>query len=177
LPAFERLLRHLMVTHCFVTPAEAESILKGEAVSRNGRSRLLLTFDDGFASQARAAREILSHYGIKGIFFLCPGLMDLPVERQREAVAQYIFEERSGGVATSNIRLLSWAEAKSLLVSGHTVGSHTAFHRRLSELHPGELQKEIVDSAELLEQRLGVSIRWFAYPFGNIESINCPDKE
>jgi len=172
LPAFDRLVQHVMADYGFITPAEAESILAGSHDPLNRRVPVLLTFDDGFASQARAAREILDRYAIKAVFFLCPGLMNVPVERQREAITRYIFDGESETSLPGSMRLLSWSEAKSLLAAGHTIGSHTVFHRRLCGLGAEELQREIVGSGELLEKRLGISVRWFAYPFGNIESID-----
>jgi peptidoglycan/xylan/chitin deacetylase (PgdA/CDA1 family) len=172
LAAFDRLVQHVMATHGFITPAEAESILAGSPDPTNLGIRVLLTFDDGFQSQARAAREILDRYAIKALFFLCPGLMDVPAERQKEAIARCIFDGEGETSLPGPMRLLSWSEAKSLLASGHTIGSHTAFHRRLCGLGVEELRSEIVGSGELLEKRLGISVRWFAYPFGNIESID-----
>jgi len=172
LPAFDRLVQHVMATHGFITPAEAESILTGSPDPLNRRIRVLLTFDDGFQSQASAVREVLDRYAIKAVFFLCPGLMDVPAERQREAIARYIFDGERETSIPGSMRLLSWSEAKFLLASGHTIGSHTTFHRRLCGLGVEELRSEIVGSGELLEKRLGISVRWFAYPFGNIESID-----
>lgn len=172
LPAFDRLVQHIMAAHGFITPGETESILAGTSDPAHRDIRVLLTFDDGFQSQARAAREILDRYAIKAVFFLCPGLMDVPAERQQEAIAKCIFDGEHAKNLPDHIRLLSWSEAESLLVAGHTIGSHTAFHRRLCGLGAKELQGEVVGSGELLEKRLGISVRWFAYPFGNIESID-----
>ncbi len=172
LPAFDRLVQHVMAAHGFITPAEAESILAGSHDPLNRRVPVLLTFDDGFQSQARAAREILDRYAIKAVFFVCPGLIDIRPEQQRQAIAKYIFDGKHGGDLPGHMRLLSWSEAESLSASGHTIGSHTSFHRRLTGLGPEELQGEVAGSGELLKKRLGIPVRWFAYPFGNIESID-----
>ena len=172
LPAFDRLVQHVMAAHGFITPAEAESILAGSHDPLNRRVPVLLTFDDGFQSQASAAREILDRYAIKAVFFLCPGLMDVPAERQKEAIARHVFDGERETSLPGSMRLLSWSEAQSLSASGHTIGSHTSFHRRLTGLGPEELQGEVAGSGELLEKRLGISVHWFAYPFGNIESID-----
>ena len=172
LAAFESLIQHVMAAHEIVRPEETESILAGSPASRRGRMRILITFDDGFRSQARMAERVLDRCDIKAIFFLCPGLMNMPVPRQDEAVARYVFDGRIGRALPSEMNLMSWSEAESLLAAGHTIGSHTSLHRRLSDLGPQELEAEIVDSGGLLEQRLGKPVRWFAYPFGNIESVN-----
>jgi len=170
---FERLLEHILAVRGVITPDQAQALLSGQVpVGCQGKIPMLLTFDDGFQSQARVAEKILDKYGVKAIFFICPGLIDIPPEGQREAIAKYIFDGKHGEDLPGNLRLLSWSEAESLLASGHTIGSHTSFHRRLTGLGPEELQGEVLGSGELLEKRLGISVHWFAYPFGNIESID-----
>ncbi len=68
--------------------------------------------------------------------------------------------------------LMSWSDLESLIASGHTIGSHTTHHLRLSKLSIYVLQREIIESAELLASRLGISTRWFAYPLGDLGSID-----
>lgn len=172
LPGFDEFIQHVMTTHEIVGPSEAESILMGNTAPEPGRMRILLTFDDGFQSQAVAAEKVLDRYGLKAIFFVCPGLMNMPVERQKAAVAKYVFDEKINGSPLWETKLMSWSQAESLLVRGHAVGSHTSHHRRLTELGRAELEAEVRESGEMLERRLGVPIQWFAYPFGDIESID-----
>ncbi len=46
-------------------------------------------------------------------------------------------------------------------------------HARLSELkQANELEDEIIDSADVLENNLGVRVEHFAYPFGNLASFS-----
>src|SRR6185436_13924958 len=68
---------------------------------------------------------------------------------------------------------MSWEDLQSLLAAGHTIGSHTLSHQRLSMISNDERKKEIIDSGDVLEKRLGTKIRWFAYPFGDIGSIDA----
>ena len=37
----------------------------------------------------------------------------------------------------------------------------------------GALNQEIVESGDILEQKIGGKINWFAYPFGDIDSISA----
>ena len=62
-----------------------------------------------------------------------------------------------------------------LLEEKHSIGAHTKTHARLSELKSEtDLVEEIIGSAGRLESKLGVSIRHFAFPFGNLVSFS-PD--
>jgi len=172
--AFERLLRYLHDQHRILTPAEAEAMLSGQpGPAGNGRIPYLLTFDDGFLSHARIAKDLLDPLGIKGIFFVCPGLIDTQREQDRETIAKFIWD----GAVTSNdlpndIGLMSWSDVESLSASGHTIGSHGYTHRRLAGLCQDDLEQEVVGAGIRLAERLGVPPDWFAYPFGNLPSID-----
>jgi len=56
----------------------------------------------------------------------------------------------------------------------HTIGVHGRSHRRLAGLDEAGRFREIVTPGQILESRLGVPVKWFAYPFGNIDSIDAP---
>ncbi len=172
--AFERLLCYVLDSYGIVAPEEAEKKLKGKGLSStDDRIPYLLTFDDGFKSNLSVARDVLDRYGVKAVFFVCPGLIDTPQERQRETITTHIFDgDPSSSDFPDELSLLSWTDLESLVASGHTIGSHTGHHRRVSKLNTEEQWHEIIESAALLEKRLGTSIKWFAYPFGTIDSID-----
>ena len=176
---FERFLRRILSIHLVIKPGDAEDFLTGKAaIAANGRIPVLLTFDDGLKSQGRLTRAVLDQYGIKAIFFVCPGLIDLPPDQQREAIVRRLFEGRSYGAdLPEEMALMSWPDLENIIASGHTIGSHTTHHRRLSAISRDELENEVAGSAEILSSRLGSPVRWFAYPFGDIESINVPSYE
>jgi peptidoglycan/xylan/chitin deacetylase (PgdA/CDA1 family) len=172
--AFERLLCYLLDEYGILTPGEAEARLHGN-IPRGPKDKVpyLLTFDDGFKSNAGVATEILNRYGVQAVFFVCPGLMDVPPEEQSGAIVQYIFEGQVEAAKTfGSIQLMSWEDIELLVRTGHAVGSHTLFHRRLSELNLDDQRHEIFASADLLEKKLGIGVKWFAYPFGDLRSIN-----
>ncbi|MFN3234079.1 MAG: polysaccharide deacetylase family protein [Gammaproteobacteria bacterium] len=63
---------------------------------------------------------------------------------------------------------LSWDEiieaSKDPLV---TIGAHTIDHLALSKLSEGELHRQLLQSRQELEEKLGSPIRHFAYPYGS----------
>lgn len=174
--AFERLLHYLINKHRIITAAEAEALLSGQSGnSDNDRIPYLLTFDDGFLSHDRVAREIMDPLGVKGVFFVCPGLIDAPREQDKEAIANFIWDGAlSIDDLPDDIGLMSWSDVAALNASGHTIGSHGFTHRRLAGLNEDEREQEIIGAGTSLEERIGVHPDWFAYPFGNIPSIDQP---
>lgn len=174
--AFGRLIDHLQSAHGTVSPIDAEAWLAGGTpTTADWRAPCLITFDDGFASNARVATESLDKIGLKALFFVCPGLIELSGDAQRDAIVKNLFQGRmSIGALDSDQRLMSWGELRELADAGHEIGCHTMTHRRLTGLNEAELKYEILDAADLLEQRMGRRTKWFAYPFGDIRSIDAP---
>lgn len=88
-----------------------------------------------------------------------------------------IIEERLGIEMTpedqQTFGSLSWDDARQLQSEGLiTFGAHTVSHEILSRLEPPQLLCEIVDSQKVIEQKLGVPIRHFAYPNGTRADFN-----
>jgi peptidoglycan/xylan/chitin deacetylase (PgdA/CDA1 family) len=176
IPKFETLIDYIVQEHGVITPQQANEWLSGSLsmvdYSPNWRAPCLLSFDDGFLSNHRVATQVLGRYGIKGLFFVAPGLTELSGEEQRVAIAQNIF---GGDIDVEELdpsqRLMSWDELSELKNMGHEIGCHGMSHRRLSELDENDAYEEIVAAGELLNMRLDQQTIWYAYAFGGIESI------
>ncbi|MDR3633491.1 MAG: polysaccharide deacetylase family protein [Isosphaeraceae bacterium] len=61
---------------------------------------------------------------------------------------------------------LDWDDARRLVSSGMSVGSHGHSHRRLSSLSEDEQGAELVESKRVLQEQTGRDVRALAYPFG-----------
>jgi peptidoglycan/xylan/chitin deacetylase (PgdA/CDA1 family) len=177
-PLLERLLEYLLEEHGLLTPEEAQRRAYGGQPSRlairgrPGRVPYLVTFDDGFQSNFEVARSLLARYAVKAVFFVCPGLIDAAPHEQRALIARYVFDGIDAVALSSDMSLMPWQEIRALRAEGHTIGSHTAYHRRLSTLNEQELIQEVIGSAEMLKDRLREPVSWFATPFGKIESTS-----
>jgi peptidoglycan/xylan/chitin deacetylase (PgdA/CDA1 family) len=167
--ALDRLLDMVKRRHRFVAPDEAEAWLAG-AAPQQGRAPCLLTFDDGFASNHAAATTVLARHGVKALFFVCPGLVELEGQAQRQAIATNIFDGRPG---VADLSLMTWQEIGALKEIGHAIGAHSMTHRRLSLLRGEELAHEVRGCNEVLAARLGKRAIWFAFPFGSIDSVSA----
>jgi peptidoglycan/xylan/chitin deacetylase (PgdA/CDA1 family) len=173
--AFDRLVRHIKETHGILTPAEAESrITSGRSAASGARSPCVFSFDDGFSSNHALAETVLARHDVKAIFFVCPGLTDLSGENQRAGIAANIYQGRvKPQDLEPGLRLMAWDELRQLRRMGHTVGAHGLTHRRLSTLAGAHLVREIEGSKTRLQEQLGEEPAWFAYPFGDIESVSA----
>jgi peptidoglycan/xylan/chitin deacetylase (PgdA/CDA1 family) len=172
--AFGRLLEYVLKVHGVVAPEEAERYLSepGSRDTRRG-APCLLTFDDGLRSNFNVAQEVLSRYDVKGLFFVCPGLMDVPLAQQQQVVSSQLFPHPDPtGYSIADPTLMSWNDLEQICKMGHVIGSHTMRHKCLSLLNHEEMQQEIAGSSQMLSSRLGIPVRWFAFPFGDVASLN-----
>ena len=169
---FAAQLRWLAQSWTFISPQQFADMMRGNAPI-NG-ANLLLSFDDGFASNRKVAEEILNPMGIKAVFFVVSDFMNL-AERDdyRAFIARYICTGMTPELLPDHWQNMTWNDLEWLLKMGHTIGAHTCTHARLSDLKQiDELVFEIAESANMIERNLGVKVEHFAYPFGNLASFS-----
>ena len=169
---FERQLDWLSRHWTFISPEHFAAVISGDATIQN--KSLLLTFDDGFASDLKVAEEILKPMGIQALFFVVTDLVDI---EDNEVARQFIVRNVKLGTSMDKLPTylsnMKWADLEALLEQGHMIGTHTRTHARLSEISSSDaLEDEIVSSADLLENRLGVRVEHFAYTFGDLASFS-----
>jgi len=169
---FAAQLRWLEKNWNFVSPENFSAMVSGDEPVR-GRN-LLLTFDDGFASNRVVAEEVLNPMNIRAIFFVMSDFVDLTdANEARHFAAQNICQGSNAEELPAHWRNMDWADLEALLQQGHCIGGHTRTHTRLSKLkNRSDLEREIISSADLLEKRLGVPIEHFAYTFGDLASFS-----
>ncbi|MFD9224598.1 polysaccharide deacetylase family protein [Streptomyces sp. NPDC060064] len=133
-----------LLAACFLTLTMPLSGLP--AAHAATRTVVSLTFDDGRLSHFTEARPILRAHGMRGTFYLISGNLGRP---------QY----------------MSTSQAKQLADDGNEIGGHTLHHPRLPNLSTTEQKREICDDRKAL-QKMGFSVRSFAYPYGAADAAS-----
>ncbi|AON56565.1 polysaccharide deacetylase family protein [Herbaspirillum seropedicae] len=169
---FARQLRWLSQRWRFITPTEFEAIVDGRALPQ--QDSLLLTFDDGFASNLQVAQQILEPADIKALFFVASDFID---QSDTAAAHRFIHERLKVGSSPEALPAhwvnMSWNDLLKLRELGHTVGAHTASHERLTSRLPlNVMQHEIIAAADRMQEKLGAPVRHFAFPFGDFSSFS-----
>jgi len=73
-------------------------------------------------------------------------------------------------LTTPNVVNLAWNEIGEMARAGIAFGAHTLTHADLTALPVDRIEAEALGSRTVIEQRLGVSVPGFAYPFGRFDA-------
>lgn len=171
---FAEQLRWLAHRWTFISPNKFEKMIYGEEPIHG--FNLLLTFDDGFSSNRIVAEQILNPMGIQALFFVVSDLVAIEDPLQaRDFISKNLYPDSTLEKAPKNWNNMSWNDLSALLEQGHTIGCHTRTHKRLSQIISNhELEQEIITSADIIEKKLGMTIKHFSYPFGDLTSFSEP---
>jgi len=113
-----------------------------------------VTFDDGFLSNLTEAVPRMASAGCWAINYLVADRIGQTSD----------WETAEGGEARP---LMNEGQVKEWLAAGHWIGAHTCTHPRLSRLSRDQAREEISASRKKLEDRFGIPIEHFAYPYGD----------
>ena len=135
---------------------------------------VLITFDDGFISNRVIADEILNPLNVKAIFFIVSDFASInDLAKSQLFISKNIMPNSSVNEIPRNLGNMNWDDLEVLVDYGHTIGSHTKSHYRLAPgVEKSILESQIIDSGNIISNRLGVSIDHFAYTFGDVDSFS-----
>lgn len=124
---------------------------RGEVSEPN---RVALTFDDGFENVFDHALPLLDAQGFTGLVYLVA-----------DKLGKWNDWELPHGFVRE--RLMDDAQVREWLAAGHQIGAHTLTHPHLTQLSRSEAREEISASRKKLEDRFGVPVTHFCYPYGD----------
>ena len=107
----------------------------GESIDR----MLAVTFDDGYADNARLAAPVLNKYGIPATFFVTAGFID--------SSQQAPWDARKG----LRSEWMTWQELANLAAEGHDIEAHTMSHPEISGIDAESLDRELSESIALIK--------------------------
>ena len=124
----------------------------------DGRDKVVITFDDGFADFVTVAGPALADRGLPSTIYASTGSLSTA----------------GGGVPPGwtphsvlpGAQMMEWKQLGELDGLGAELGAHSHSHPHLDTISSMAARDEIVISRDLLEQATGGAIRSFAYPHG-----------
>jgi peptidoglycan/xylan/chitin deacetylase (PgdA/CDA1 family) len=122
--------------------------------ARNEPRRIVITFDDGFRDVFENALPVLAMNGLQAIVYLVSGQIGGTNQWQQSV----------GDVPEP---LMDEGQIREWIAAGQRIGSHTASHPWLTRIDAATAKEEISSSRRSLEDRFGVAIQHFCYPYGD----------
>ncbi len=121
---------------------------------------VVITLDDGFEDNYTNAFPILQKHGMPATVFLATGVMGAT----NKWMVGRDFPER---------KMLNWQQVEEMNRHQINFGAHTVSHPKLSELGDEEAVQEIIQSKQVIEEKLGQPCDYFAYPYGLFSERTC----
>ena len=126
-----------------------------------GRSRehieVAITFDDGYGCLVDEALPILADLGLTATVYLNTGWMADWERRPSDPMLGHYPGEQ----------FMRWSDVERLAKAGWTIGSHGVEHLDLTLTPTAVTDRELVESRQTIEARLGLPCRHFSYTWGH----------
>lgn len=172
LDSFRRQLDWLAARYRCLDEEGLAAFCAGNPEKAEEKPGLIISFDDGQINNYRYAVPALEERGLRGWFFIpsmAPGLSGAEEARFcRDGTYELPADAEADGRLVMN-----WDEVRDLSVRGHSIGCHTASHRRLRDsLTPTELETEILQAKAKMEQELGHHCLSFAFVGGEQDTYS-----
>ena len=148
----------------FINIQEASNLILNKTIS-TGEKLVAFTFDDGFEECYTKIKPTLDHFDIKAAFFVNPNFID--------GDKAYIDNFIKNVIYLDGYKLpMSWDQLSILKKEGHSIGAHTMDHLRLKSSQIDVLEYQIIECKKAIENRLGGTCDFFAYPYGKLQDIS-----
>ena len=118
-----------------------------------------ITFDDGYLNFAELALPVLEEYNVHATVFVPSG-----------KVGGYNDWDEGKG-EFHKMPIMSYDQLRGLPGDMVEIGSHGLCHRSLERVSADELAEEVVRSRVELEQGMGRTVRFFAFPYGGYPPV------
>lgn len=121
------------------------------------RDCVSLSFDDGRIGCWIYGRSLLLCHGFDAIFYI-------NIDMAEDNATLRMSERYSA--------CMHWDHIKDLLKGKFTIGSHSYRHERLDVMSDEQQMEELVDSRQMIRERLGLFVSDFAAPYGYLPHLS-----
>lgn len=183
---FDRHAEYLSAHYNFVSCDEVVNALSTRDFSSLPPKSLLVTFDDGYASNHDLLPILLRHK-IPAVIYVVAGLVGTKrrfwfdvvergsaelecLKRMNDAARRQYLTNQYNHTDTTDydeVTVLTYSQLAEFIALGGTVGSHTLYHPLLDMCEAHVAAHECNESKRQLERELGCEIQHFALPNGN----------
>jgi peptidoglycan/xylan/chitin deacetylase (PgdA/CDA1 family) len=150
-------------------------VLPGEPLDRK-RLNVCLTFDDAFFDFYQSVFPLLKKYSVRAMLAVSVKyIVDDTIAPAADRLSIPHEESQREGVYQNSVPYCTWKELKEMAESGLvSIASHSYSHCVISNDGSVDLDLELVQSKRILEEKLGVDVLTFVYPYGKFDPALLP---
>lgn len=163
---FYRLLAELHKYCDFVNFEDAVQMIVNH--KKVERCSVAFSFDDGWRDCYTQIAPQLEKFGVNAMFFINPGFVDAA---DKNDVA-YMDNFTVNTTKSPGKHPMTWSQIKELQQRGFLFGAHTIDHYCINDDNINELEHQIIDCRIIIEEKLGSTCEYFAFPYGRLEHAN-----
>jgi peptidoglycan/xylan/chitin deacetylase (PgdA/CDA1 family) len=139
-------------------------LVAGRGTRSNGKSQVLITFDDGYQNNVDdASLTLTQELGVRPLVFVVAAAVRPGFGTPRRLIRD--------GTGTAH-PLATAASLRNAIAAGWAIGSHSATHWDCGTGDAADFEREVAGSKTALEEELGVDVQTFAYPWGRRENLS-----
>ena len=127
-----------------------------DGIDKNKKKQIIITFDDGYKDTYQFALPILKKYNFKATCFLVSNLIGK--KNSWDSLRDDFISKD----------LMNTDDINEWIKNGMLIGSHSHNHDDLTKLNKFDLEKDLDFSKKTLEDKFGIEINNFCYPFGRV---------
>ena len=157
---FEDIVHKLSSDYKLVTVSD---LIKRHFVEHKTEGYCAISFDDYFQDTHCNTIPIFKKYDIKATFYVSIDYIN-KVLWGSEKLDKW--SEKKDDNYDIPFKMMTWENINELITNNHEVGAHTLSHPNLTDCSYEDTFEEIYKSKEILEKKLDVSVKSFAYPRG-----------
>ncbi len=161
---FMELLTQLSQWVKFIRIEDAVKMIMEDYHESYNHPFVAFTFDDGFMECFDYFAPELEKIGVNALFFVNPNYV--------EGNTAYIDNFNKNIVMTPNKSPMRWEHLTELSRKGHIIGAHTMDHYMINSKDERILRYQIETCKDCIEQHIGQSCDYFAFPYGKLSHAN-----
>jgi len=124
---------------------------------KDGRKKVIITFDDGYRNNYTEAFPLLKKYGFRAVFYVVS-----------DTVGKKNLWHDSG--VEKPLEMMREEDIREMASAGMEIGGHTVSHKNLDRVETAEAEREISENKNELEKLTGEGIISFSYPYGGFNN-------
>ena len=123
------------------------------------KKQIIITFDDGYKDLISCVLPILKKHNFSATCFIVSSLLG---KENLWDVGKKNFVQKD---------LMNLNDTREWVDNGMFIGSHSHNHIDLTSLNNDKITDELTYSKKILEDKIGVKIKNFSYPYGKVNNL------